>query len=390
MAIDEPNLFLTRGSAVAAVRSRVRAADGHFAPAVRKLEAEAADVITAGPWSVIDKKGAAPSGDPHDFVGLSAYWWPNPDRADGLPYVPRDGVVNPEQELYDGPAIRTMADAFGKLAAHAYFCGSVQSGERAAVVLERWFIDPETRMNPHLEYGGYTPGIWNGTGWGIVGTHVLVGLLEAVALLVAAGHLSPTSHDGFLRWIEAYLEWLLHSDHGRFEADRPNNHGTAYDCQVMMMAYHLGREGVARQVAEQVAYRRIGIQLEHNGQQPWEVARTKSWGYSSGNLLLLMHLADMGVRLGVDLWGYETGDGRSLRRSFDYMLPAALGRQEWPWQVIGGWSGAGEIWLEILRRAAGGFGDRGLDQMATELDGLSTDQVAANRIQLTCPAPGMS
>ena len=380
-----PRIFLADGADVARVRASLRAGDVACPKAADRLESEAAEAVGLGPWSVVDKKGSAPSGDPHDFVGFAAYWWPNPETPDGLPYVPRDGVVNPEQENFDGTAIRAMAAAFNTLATHAYFTGSEVSGRRAALVLEKWFVDPDTRMNSHLEYGGFTPGVWNGTGWGIVGTHVLVWLVESVALLDSSSFLSASVHDGFMKWIDAYLDWLLTSDHGRFEADRPNNHSTAYDAQVMMMALHLGREEVARKVAEEIAYRRIGIQLEHNGQQPWEVARTKSWAYSSGNLLILMHLADLAAGLGVDIWNYATADGRCLRRSLDYMLLAALGREKWLWPVIDGWTGAGESWVEILRRASRGWKDRAFDALASELDGVEETQVRASRIQLICP-----
>ena len=188
-----------------------------------------------------------------------------------------------------------------------------------------------------------------------------------------------------MEWMEGYLDWLLHSETGKFEADRPNNHSTSYDAQVMTMALHLGKESIAREVAEAIPYRRIGIQLEHNGQQPWEVARTKSWGYSSGNLLIFMQLADLSARVGVDVWSYATGDGRCLRRSFDYMLPCALGQKEWPWEVIGGWAGAEPRWIEILRRASRGFGEPGLDDRAADLDGVSKDDLESDRVQLLLP-----
>jgi hypothetical protein len=98
-----------------------------------------------------------------------------------------------------------------------------------------------------------------------------------------------------------------------------------------------------------------------------------------------MHLADLSARVGVDIWSYSTGDGRSIRRSFDYMLPGALGKAAWPWEVIGGWVGAESRWIEILRRASRGFDERGLDELASDLDGVSKSEVRSDRVQLLLP-----
>ena len=47
--------------------------------------------------SVVQKTRVAPSGDPHDYLSLAPYWWPDPKTADGLPYIRHagDGKVNP-------------------------------------------------------------------------------------------------------------------------------------------------------------------------------------------------------------------------------------------------------------------------------------------------------
>ena len=36
----------------------------------------------------------ASSGNKRDFISIDPYWWPNPETADGLPYIWRDGEVN--------------------------------------------------------------------------------------------------------------------------------------------------------------------------------------------------------------------------------------------------------------------------------------------------------
>ena len=46
-------------------------------------------------------------GDKHDYLSFGSYWWPDPDKPDGLPYIRRDGGVNPESQSgsSDRPAL---------------------------------------------------------------------------------------------------------------------------------------------------------------------------------------------------------------------------------------------------------------------------------------------
>lgn len=350
------------------------------------MRRETAAALTAGPWSVLDKPKPAPSGDPHDFLGYGPYWWPNPATPDGLPYVSRDGEINPEFRNYDGFRLRRLHATVTTLAEAAWFLGDEAAGARARLLVRTWFLEPATRMNPHLRYGCHIPGVWDGSGWGIIDTHGLVGLLRALALLAAAGHWSAADAGAMDAWLNAYLDWLLTSEEGRFEGDRMNNHATAYDELCCTLALHLDRPETARRILAAVPYERIGKQLEHNGRQPWENARTESWGYSTLNLGLLMNLADLARPLGIDLWHYATGDGRSIRRTFDYMLPHALGQAKWPWETLSGWKGAGEGWIAILRQAAHGWNEPVWAEKVSQLDGLTPADLAQSRVNLRHPA----
>src|SRR5438132_4869754 len=47
-------------------------------------------------YSVTLKAQLPPSGDPHDYMSLARYFWPDPSKPDGLPYIRKDGYSNPE------------------------------------------------------------------------------------------------------------------------------------------------------------------------------------------------------------------------------------------------------------------------------------------------------
>ena len=67
--------------------NRAKARPGEYRPALDALRADANRALDIAPQSVMDKKALPPSGDRHDYMSLGSYWWPNPDTADGLPYV---------------------------------------------------------------------------------------------------------------------------------------------------------------------------------------------------------------------------------------------------------------------------------------------------------------
>jgi hypothetical protein len=45
-------------------------------------------------------------------------------------------------------------------------------------------------------------------------------------------------------------------------------------------------------------------------------------------------LARIGEHVEVDLWHYETTDGRSLRRGLEFVMPYLEGEKEWPHEQI--------------------------------------------------------
>jgi Alginate lyase len=126
----------------------------------------------------------------------------------------------------------------------------------------------------------------------------------------------------------------LTSANGKQEAAATNNHGTYYDVQVVSFALFIGDSARAREVLAQVPHKRIAVQIEPDGAQPLEIARTKSLGYSTMNLAGLFELALLGDRVGANLWSDSVGHGRSIRKALDYLLPYVSGTRPWPHEQI--------------------------------------------------------
>ena len=171
-----------------------------------------------------------------------------------------------------------------------------------------------------------------------------------------------------MKWADAFLTWYDTSPFGMKERDADNNHGTHYDVQVMRLALMLGREDYARQVAETAKQKRIAAQIEPDGRQPQELARTKSFSYSRMNLDGLMTLANLAERVDVDLWHYETDDGRSIRQALDFIVPYLNDpEKKWPYQQLKGLDRASDS-APLLRQAAEKYHEPAYEVVITSLN----------------------
>src|SRR5262245_43879258 len=346
-----PRVFLLDAEQLQAVKERLGRNDQSLAPALAKLERDAQEALTAGPFSVVSKDVTPPSGDKRDYMSQAPYWWPDPARPDGLPYIRRDGERNPEiNKITDHRVMDQMVAAVETLALAYYMKGDDAHAEKAARLLRAWFLEPATRMNPNLEYAQGIPGVNTGRGIGLIETRGLTRVVDAVGLLAGAKAWTETDQHGLQDWFDRFLRWMLESKHGREEAAAKNNHGTYYDLQVVSFALFLEKRELATNTLKTARQKRIAAQIEPDGRQPLELARTRAWSYSVGNLDGLMQLARLGENVRLDLWNYQTNDGRSIRRAFDFLLPFALTDKKWPYQQLGDWPP--EMLFPLIRRAA--------------------------------------
>ena len=357
VAAAAPRVFLLDARHLENIRRRVRDGDKSFSAPLARLERDAQKSLGEGPFSIVNKPVTPPSGDKHDYMSQAPYFWPDPKSPNGLPYIRRDGERNPEiNKITDHRSLDDLENSVETLALAYYFKGDEAYASKAVQLLRTFFLDPATRMNPNLEYAQFIPGVNTGRGIGLIETRGLTRVVDAIGLLAGSKALSAADERGVRDWFGKFLQWMLDSRNGREEAAAKNNHGTYYDVQVVSFALFVGRQELAVRVLQGARQKRIAAQIEPDGRQPLELARTKAWGYSNGNLDGLMQLATLGEGVGVDLWNFQTSDGRSIRKALDFLLPTALGEQKWQYQELDGVKP--EMLFPLIRRASKIYQDK--------------------------------
>jgi Alginate lyase len=302
-------------------------------------------VLIKRPISVTEKSELPPNGTKHDYFSLASYEWPNPDTPNGLPYISRDGQINPETLLIkDRVYLAEMVGRVTILAIASYFTEDPKYTLKAEELLRVWFLDNDTYMNPSLKYGDFERGIGRLNPSGIIGANHLAQLVDAIGMLELSAKWKETIQVGLEQWFSKYLDWLLNSDQAKLEGQRKNNHGTYYTVQVAAIANFLNRSDITKQLLKSTMQdlsnapledvsRLITVKINPDGTQPFEIRRTDSLHYHIWNLYGLVQLARIADQVGIDLWNYQIHD-TGIRKAVDFIVPYAMGNQSWPYGRI--------------------------------------------------------
>ena len=358
---------------------RKNAAESSLSPAVIALRESADEALAFAPVSVMDKDIVPPSGDKHDYMSVGPYWWPDPKKPDGLPYIRRDGETNPDRHKYDNARMAPMCGHAITLALVAYvFDDSDMYAQHAAKLLRTWFLDPATRMNPHLEFGQAIPGVCDGRGIGIIDTAgTFTRLADALLLLEKTDAWTSVDAEGMRTWMRQYLTWLLESKKGQDEAATSNNHATYFDMQAIALALYTDQPDIASAIARAVPEKRIRTQIEPDGAQPHELARTQSRGYSMMNTMGFVNLAMLSKNADINLWAFQTPDGRSIHKAIAWFIPYIRSEKTWTWQQLSAFKNAS--YMPLFKLAAAQTDQALYHMILSELP-----QNQAHLIHLTC------
>ncbi len=304
-----------------------------YAEECEHLKKKAEKVMSNATYSVVYKKLVPPTNNPHDYMTMGPYWWPDPDKADGLPYIRRDGVHNPDAS--DRNKFGSMADDAVTLAISAYLFEREDWARRSLEIIRVWHVDKETRMNPHAEFAQAIPGICSGRGIGLIDFRESYKVFNACEILYSLGVMKEETYLNVKEWYVEFINWMITSEKGIYEDNYFNNHGVWYDVQILSAAIFTNRPELAKRVAANAYRRRHLAQIKENGAQPHELERTNAMSYSTMNLFGLSLIAKMAVALGHKDYIKSEGDGDTLlERAAEFLYPYTKDQSDFPYQQI--------------------------------------------------------
>jgi len=319
-----PTVFLLNPGHMAAQKRAYKQGDATVVKEVNMVISTANHDLDDKPASVMEKAFTPPSGTKHDYMSMAPYFWPDPSKPDGLPYIRKDGQRNPEiKKISDHELLSELETSCKYLSLAYYFTGDEKYAAKAQQLLSVWFLQPDTKMNPNLNYAQAIRGVNDGRGIGIIETRALANLADWMGLLAGSKSFTATDLNNIKSWYAAYLTWLQTSKNGIDEHHSKNNHGTHYDTQIVAFALFTGNTKLAKQTLMDDK-KRISVQIEPDGQQPLELERTNAYSYSTMNLDGWFNLGMLGESAGIDLFNYATPDGRNLHKAVDWLLPYAF------------------------------------------------------------------
>ena len=312
--------------------------DAAYSQAFRNLVSLADGDLLLKPPTVMTKEYIPASGSKHDYVSLARYAWPDETQPNGLPYVMRDGVSNPELKKFDRSKLSVMAKAVYRLSLAYYFSGEEKYAQKATELIRVWFIDKKTKVNPNLRFAQHIPGKADGRCYGVIDAYSYVKMLDGVQLLEKSKSFTQKDSKLLKAWFSQLLKWLLTHPQAIEESYQKNNHATAYDVQVAAYALYTGNKKVFNDIVDNFPKRRIATQIMPDGKQPYELRRTLAFGYSQYNLTHIIDLMLMIKHQGVDFRQYCVSGEHSFFKAMDFLAPY-MGKSvsDWPYQQISGW-----------------------------------------------------
>ena len=346
-----PETIFVKPDRLASVKEKMIAGDATASKWKKNILKEADSYLTIEAPSVMNKNQVPPSGNKHDYMSMAPYYWPDSTKPGFVPYIRKDGQRNPEiKKITDHSQCDVLTKSVQYLALAYYFSGEEKYAVKATQLLNTWFFDPATKMNPNLNYAQAIKGVNDGRGTGLIETISFSNLLNTVGLLDGSKAWTLADKNNLKQWFSDYLTWMLESKNGKDEHKAKNNHGIWYDMQIVAIELYLGKNEMAKEFL-QTTYNRIAVQIEPDGKMPLELVRTAALGYNTFCIEAWFKTANMADRLGVDFWNYATTDGRSLKNAFNWLIPYALGDKKWEYLQIHKYSKK-QIYAMLLQASA--------------------------------------
>lgn len=282
------------------------------------------------PVTVTAASSERSAGGINDFYSEGDYWWPDPENPEG-PYIQRDGETNPDNFVAHRLAMIRFSMMTGTLTSAYLLTGDEKFVDSVTDHLEAWFVNPETRMNPSLNYAQAIKGRVTGRGIGIIDAIHLVEVARSVEILEHNNKLSAETLAEVKNWFSQFVEWLTTHPYGIDEMNTKNNHATCWVMQVGAFARLTGNEQVLKLCRDRFKNILLPNQMGEDGSFPLEIRRTKPYGYSLFNLDAFMTAAEILSDQNINLYAYSV-NGKDMEKGAEFLYPYVQDKSAWPYE----------------------------------------------------------
>ena len=361
-------------------------------PAVNVAEIDRERILTAAtvalaqpPLTIISSRARLSEGGPNDFYSNGDYWWPDPSKPDGLPYIEKDGQSNPGNFNDHRVAVRKLQDTVAALGAAYKVTGDNRYADKAVQLLRVFFLDPQTRMNPNFQFAQAVPGVSSGRSYGIIDGLHLVEIPKAVEAMEKSAVFPSGVSAGLKEWFSALVQWMATSKNGRLEAAAKNNHAIAFYLQMAVFSEFTGDEAHLAECRRQFKTVFVPNQMAADGSFPQELRRTKPYGYSIFQLDNMATLCQVLSRPDDNLWTFQLPDGRGIQKAVEFLYPYLEDKSKWPHkpdvQAWDGWPAR----QPFLLFAGLAFGNKSYIDLWRKLPADPTNEEVRRNIAITQP-----
>ncbi len=319
---------------LAASKVKIKTNDASVMSAYNQLIKNADALLKYKPVSVMDKTEFPPSGNKHDYMSIAPYWWPDSSKPGGVPYIRKDGEVNPEVKNFpDKENMPKLCENIYLLSLAYYFSDDEKFAKHAGKLIKVWFLDSGTAMNPNLNYGQSIKGFSNGRAEGIIDARHFIFLLDATELLKKSANFKDGKQKKLKNWFKEFLTWMQTSNIGVDERDAKNNHGVWYDALNLSIAIFIDDIPLANNIVQRAAGR-LDVQMDDKGYFPLELARTTSLHYTVFILDAFTIIAQLSENTNINFWTLQTKSKKSLEKGYEALFPHLTGEKAWTQQQI--------------------------------------------------------
>ena len=280
-------------------------------------------------------------GSPHDYYSEAARL--------------TDGDNQPAEPLFTAhrDAVFQLGLAVPALAAAYNLTGETRYVEAAVPHLQAWFINPDSRVTPALNYAQVlvpaSPTAHSTVGGryeGLIEALPLVEIAQAIPFLAASPALADSDLAALRNWFGEYLKWLTAEELSgarlpSLARDSRDHHGTSWMLQVCAYSMFAAPESTApRSEAASLTQLRhrfratlLRAQVAANGTFPRELTSPNAFRDSLFNLDMLAAVCQILQTRFDSVWDYELQDGPSMRVAIAFHYPFIVDPKLWPYRA---------------------------------------------------------